>query len=135
VANDPASSPFLTIYDPANATTPYTGVTSACLQKPGFLAFDGNGNAWVSNQNATSGSNYTVCEFDSSGALLSNSIGFGSHGLNLSRGIGVDPSGNVWVSNYIQSSSNTVTELVGVAVPAVTPIAVAIKTGKVGTRP
>jgi len=114
----------------------FTGFTNSCLQGPRFLAIDGNNNVWVTNGTGigTGASNFTVCEFNSSGTLISNSIGYGSHGINTGRGIAVDPSGNVWVSNY-NTPANNVTEIVGAAVPSVTPIAYAIKNSKVGTRP
>jgi len=132
VANDPASAFFLTVYNKTNST--FTNISNSCLQKPGFIAFDGNGNAWVTNQNTT-GTDYTVCEFNSSGTLISNAIGFGQHNVNIGRGVAVDPSGNVWLTSYVQNSNNGIVELVGAAAPAVTPIAYAIKNGKVGTRP
>lgn len=113
-----------------------TAITSACLQKPNFIAIDGNGNAWVTNNNATSGGIFTVCEFDSDGSLISSSSGFGPHGISTGRGIAVDLSGNVWVSNYTTSSTSAyVTQIVGAAVPAVSPIALAVKNNQVGMRP
>ncbi|MDR3735685.1 MAG: hypothetical protein P4L10_09130 [Acidobacteriaceae bacterium] len=132
VANDPASTFFLTIYNKPGGT--FTQITNSCLQKPGFIAFDGNGNAWVTNQNTT-GADYTVCEFNSSGTLISNAIGFGQHNVSIGRGVAVDLSGNVWLTSYVQNSNNGIVELVGAAAPAVTPIVYAIKNGKVGTRP
>ena len=133
VANEPSSSFFLTVYNKTNST--FTKITNSCLQKPGFIAFDGNGNAWVTNENVISGTNYGVCVFNSSGTLISNSVGYNAHGVNTQRGIAIDLSGNVWLTSYITSASATVTELVGAAVPAVTPIAYAIKNHQVGLRP
>jgi streptogramin lyase len=115
----------------------FTGITNSCLQGPRFIAIDGNDNVWVTNGNPITvgtGTSYTVCEFNSSGALISNSVGYELHNINTGRGIAVDPSGNVWVSNYA-TTATTVTEIVGAAVPAVTPIVSAIKNGKVGARP
>jgi streptogramin lyase len=114
----------------------FTGVTNSCLQGPRFLAIDGNNNVWVTNGNGigTGSTNFTICEFNSSGTLISNSTGYGLHGLNTARGIAIDPSGNVWVSNY-NTLATSVTEIVGAAVPSATPLVYAIKNSKVGTRP
>lgn len=114
----------------------FTGVSSSCLSGPRFIAIDGSDNLWVTNGTGigTGSTNFTVCEFNSSGALISNSTGYGLHGVNTGRGIAIDPAGNVWVSSYNNSATN-VTEIVGAATPVVTPIVYAIKNGKVGTRP
>jgi len=40
----------------------------------------------------------------------------------------------VWVTSYGLASSN-VTEIVGAAVPVVTPLSVAVANGTIGTRP
>ncbi|MDR3735693.1 MAG: Ig-like domain-containing protein [Acidobacteriaceae bacterium] len=133
VANDPSSSYFLTVYNKTNST--FTNISNSCLQKPGFIAIDGNGNAWVTNLNVISGTNYGVCVFNASGTLISNAVGYNAHGVNTQRGIAIDPSGNVWLTSYTSSASLTVTELVGAAAPAVTPIALAIKNHQVGIRP
>jgi hypothetical protein len=45
--------------------------------------------------------------------------------------VAVDGSGNVWVL----LANNTVTEYVGIATPAVTPIALAVKSKKLGAKP
>jgi len=45
--------------------------------------------------------------------------------------VAVDRAGNVWVL----LAGNTVTEYVGVATPAVTPIALGVKNNKLGAKP
>jgi len=52
----------------------------------------------------------------------------------------IDPSGNLWVLNtfnYAVTTSNglTITELVGAAVPVVTPLSVAVKNNQLGAKP
>ncbi len=51
----------------------------------------------------------------------------------------IDPSGNLWVldtGNYSTSTAGAaITELVGAAVPVVTPLSVAVKNGQLGTKP
>jgi hypothetical protein len=106
------------------------------------VAIDGAGNAWFRGSNQ-------VYELSSSGANLSGSSGYQS-GANTyaftppdSEGqtpaIAIDGSGNVWVANGI---NNSVSELVGVAVPVITPIAAGLPatptangTSNLGTRP
>ena len=88
---------------------------------PGAIAIDGAGNAWV---------------LDGDIAELSNSLvpvapnGYQSPGLPTPVSIAIDGSGNVWLS-----SSNTVSELVGVATPVVTPLAAGVKNNALGSRP
>lgn len=109
---------------------------STVLNQPEYVAVDGAGNAWVSNK-ASDG----LSEFSSTGVILSsNSVqgGYTHNGINGAQGIAVDPSGNVWVANDengTKADANSIFELVGAAVPAVTPISSAIKAGKVGARP
>ncbi len=126
ITNNNASSIVKVSGSGSSAT--FTSYSSSCLSGARYNAIDGNNNIWVANSNAA-----TVCEFNNSGTLISNSTGFGSHGLNTSRGIAIDPAGNVWVSNY--TTVNNVTEIVGAAVPVITPLASALNQGKLGTRP
>ena len=106
------------------------------------IAIDGAGNVWIANNNPNANSanmnatiktfTYGVSEFTSTGAALSptsvltsttqnggylKSTSF----FNGPRGIGVDPSGNVWVSAG-NSGAVFMTEILGAAVPTITPI-------------
>jgi len=51
----------------------------------------------------------------------------------------IDPSGNVWLMNTGTSASTasgvSITEIVGGAVPVVTPLSIAAKNGTLGTKP
>ncbi|HEY0308876.1 MAG TPA: hypothetical protein VGB94_12005 [Acidobacteriaceae bacterium] len=58
--------------------------------------------------------------------------------LRNSRGLGIDLSGNVWMMNNTNTGGtviNYVTVLVGQAAPVITPMALAVKAGKIGQRP
>ncbi len=133
MANSGASS--IAYLSGSGASGSFVGITNTCLQSPKFIAIDGNNNVWVSNGNGLSGNtNYTICEFNSNGTLISNSTGFGLHGIAAGRGIAIDMSGNVWVTSYATTSFN-VTQIVGAAVPVVNPITTAIKNSTMGTRP
>ena len=81
----------------------------------------------------------TIVEASSSGATLSGSTGYQGGSLDDPVGVAVDGSGDIWVSNLV---SNTVTELIGAAVPVITPIAAGLPTtpnangsSNLGTRP
>jgi hypothetical protein len=51
-------------------------------------------------------------------------------------GIAIDGSGNVWVVNLAdEATPDNVVEFVGAAVPVVTPLAVGVKNGTLGTTP
>ena len=110
-----------------------SGFTGGGLSSPYALAIDGNGNIWVANYG-----NATVSEFSNAGTAVSPASGFsgGMVGAGPS-GIDIDGSGNVWIANQLASSTSTnaVTQLVGAAVPRVTPLAAAVKGGTLGARP
>jgi streptogramin lyase len=80
------------------------------LALPIAVAYDGRGNSWFANSNSLS-------EF-SGGVAVSPSAGFGS--LNGPAGVAVDASGNVWTAN---SRDNSLSILVGLGTPVVTPLA------------
>jgi ligand-binding sensor domain-containing protein len=108
------------------------------------IALDGAGNVWTPI-NTPYGSGFV--EFSSSGVVLSpyhnlqplsplpeNGFAYAqlTAGTGTSvTGVGVDGSGNVWVS----ASTNKLGELVGIASPVVTPISTAVKNNTLGTRP
>jgi hypothetical protein len=52
--------------------------------------------------------------------------------LNDSLNVAVDPSGNVWITNYL---GNAVVQLVGAAAPVVTPLSVAAGNNMLGQKP
>ena len=95
----------------------------------GLIAVDGAGDVWVANVDV---SNSSVSELSNSGSAISGSNGYTGPALsgNDPEGIAVDGSGNVWVTCI-----DSVVELVGAAAPVVTPLVVALKNSKLGTRP
>jgi hypothetical protein len=65
-------------------------------------------------------------------ALSADTFGYVSASLaNGPVSVSVDGSGNVWV--LLQD--NSVTEFIGVATPAVTPLSLAVKNKKLGAKP
>ena len=79
------------------------------------LAIDGAGNVWVANGNAA------ISEFNLAGVVAPTGLKGGQ--LAGPSGIAVDGSGDVWAVNITNGSTTTVSELIGAAVPVVTPIA------------
>ena len=96
------------------AISPTAGYTGGGLSEPVGIAVDGAGQAWVANRGGSS-----VSAFSNSGVALSPASGYQAAGLSNPRGIAVDPSGNVWLTDF---TGNAVTELLGAATPAATPI-------------
>jgi len=112
IARQPAS--FLTLYSLASAYAPFSPALSAApadwtlslrvaatgLSTPYGVAIDTTGNAWLTNESAT-----TLTELSPSGSLL-NTIG--SAGLIGPRGISIDRAGNIWVAS---TGNDSVVEL------------------------
>jgi sugar lactone lactonase YvrE len=127
----------------AAANTPFSDGSSTAYPAPGQLVVDGAGNIWASQHTAAG----AVFAFSAAGVALSPTAGF-AHTYKEPNGIAIDPSGNVWVGNQtavatLASGTNVqafVTEIVGAAVPVVTPIAAGLPAtaggpSKLGARP
>jgi hypothetical protein len=127
--------------------------TGGGLAYPYKIALDGAGNVWVINcpNNSTEGS-YSVSEFNKNGIPITGSSGYISSGYNGSAlvlgpsDIAIDGSGDVWIMpgfNQIDNGgTNFVVELIGAAVPVITPIAAGLPqtpttdgTSNLATRP
>jgi len=126
------------------ASSQSTYGSSSTTGTPAFLAVDGSGNVWTTDNGQTSPA--SISELSSAGTALSpssagtmpfNVMGYSHVGLNTGAGIAIDPSGNVWVANNVASGTDfsSVFELVGAASPTITPIAAALAGAKVGTKP
>jgi hypothetical protein len=113
----------------AIAGSPFRG---AGLNAPVDMALDGLGNVWLVN----SGSN-SISEFLSSGKAQSGVGGYGSSSLANPYRLAIDRSGSVWVTNLGSSSptAGTITQIVGVAAPVVTPKSLAIQNNALNQRP
>jgi len=102
-------------------STAYTA--GGAVSNPLAIAIDGAGQAWVANAGGT------VAVLNSSGNAVSPT-GYYSGPGSTPAGIAIDISGNVWIPS---STANTVTRILGVAVPVV-PLATAASSGA-GVRP
>jgi len=69
---------------------------------------------------------------NNAGTVLSGTTGYPPVNGDDPDAVAVDGSGDVW---YTSQSSNTVYEVIGAAVPVVTPIAYAVANGILGTQP
>jgi hypothetical protein len=117
----------------SNAGQPISGSPfyGGGLNAPIGLAIDGLGNVWLVN----SGSN-SISEFLSTGRPQSGAAGYGSSALSNPYRLAIDRSGSVWVANVGGSAStSTITQMVGVAAPVVTPLSLAIQNNALNQRP
>lgn len=93
-------------------------LTGGGISAPTGMAIDGAGNIWAANAK-TAG---TLSEIASGlSGTISPTGGYGA--LNTPVAVAVDPSGNVWTAN---SGDSSVSEFIGLATPATTPIAAAV---------
>jgi sugar lactone lactonase YvrE len=111
-----------------NIVSPGTGYTGGGLTYPAQLAIDGSNRVWVVNRDANS-----VSAFNHDGSAITSATGYQPSGqlapdpsipierigIRDPHGLAIDGSGNVWVTNF---TANSVTEIIGLATPVVTPI-------------
>ncbi len=100
------------------------------VANPEALAFDGADRLWL----ASSGGNQCGFTAVSNVSLIDSPDGYSFTSPSLSNAplfLSIDGAGNLWVL----LNNNTVTEFVGVATPAVTPLATAVKNNKLGAKP
>jgi PKD repeat protein len=107
------------------------GYTGGGLHFPFGIAIDGSGDAWVTGGISSLGSP-SIVEFSNSGSILSGANGYADGRFDSSYFLAIDGSGDVWATNFAEG---TVTEVIGVAVPVVTPLAAGVKNNTLGTRP
>jgi hypothetical protein len=130
--------------------------TGAELYNTFGSAVDGNGNIWFANRCAYNSNGGTcpttpaagansIIELNGANQLAispptnyypeaqypANATTF-TPILNDSLNLAIDPSGNIWITNYLGGS---VAEIVGAAAPVVTPLSVAAGTNKLGVKP
>jgi len=134
-------------FTPGTATAIFAGGVSTGR----VVAVDGAGNVWIANNTAASSSGlFGVSEFTKTGVALSPTSTTPGTGTTTTenggfqkaasfftslRGCAIDPSGNVWVSSTNSTSNTQMTEIVGAAVPVVTPISAQLANGTVATKP
>jgi streptogramin lyase len=102
------------------------GYTANGLSRPQGIAIDGSGSVWVASvRNVTGAASATLTQMAGSaaaspGQVLSPAGGWlGDAGMLVPFGVAVDPSGNLWITNF---GNNTLTEVIGLASPVRTPL-------------
>lgn len=121
-----------TLSTTVSGTTTGTSYQAQTLGGASAVAIDGANRAWVAGAGGYSCA--TGGTVKPSVSLIDTSNGWGLQSaslLNVPQFIEVDGSGNLWVL----LGNNSVTEFVGVAAPAVTPLASAVKNSKLGAKP
>jgi hypothetical protein len=95
---------------------------------------------WVTSSTATASKLFFVSEMSSNGVAISASSTSGGFAKpsaifpSAMRGIAIDPTGNVWVG--VNNTNGTqIAEIVGQAVPVVTPLSIGAKNGTLGAKP
>ncbi len=97
-----------------------TGYTGGGLLHPQGIAVDGAGNIWVANFRGNSVTELAGAASPKPGQILSPAAGWAPTPTSLQAfALAIDASGNLWVSNF---SSNSITEIVGLATPVKTPL-------------
>jgi hypothetical protein len=92
------------------------------------LAIDGAGNVWITDNNTKN----ALFELNNSGTSLSGNNGF-VPAYGAPDALAIDGSGDVWYSDV--ASPPRLLEVIGAAVPVVTPIAYGVANSMLGTRP
>jgi streptogramin lyase len=105
----------------ANATVNTAGLFSTGTgSHPQGIAVDGAGNVWVANFRASYLTQFAGSSSTSPGHPLSPAGGWAPDAkLFGAFAIGIDPSGNIWISNF---NRNSITQIVGLAAPVKTPL-------------
>jgi streptogramin lyase len=91
----------------------------ASIDHPQGIAVDGSGHVWIANFRGPSITELAGAAASSPGQILSPTAGYAPDAKLLEAyDIGIDASGNLWVTNF---GDNTITEFVGLATPVKTP--------------
>ena len=90
--------------------TPLANLTSPTMFRPQQIGIDLSGNIWTeSRANPNTGTLASLIEFSSNGTLLSGTGGYTGGGLNVPRGLAIDPRGNIWAAGNSELSEFTST--------------------------
>jgi hypothetical protein len=114
--------------------------TGAAFYQAFGSAVDGNGNIWVTNRynpnlggNSAAPGSSTLIELTSAGVAVSPSTNYTYGGLlDDPLNLAIDPSGDIWVTNY---GGSKVVEILGAAGPVVTPLSASANNGTLGKLP
>ncbi|WP_260706348.1 NHL repeat-containing protein [Edaphobacter flagellatus] len=113
--------------------SPQSGYSGGGIFHPQGIAVDGAGAIWVMNlRNAPGSVNPTLAQMAGSnasapGSILSSATGWlADANLVQPYALAIDASGNLWITNFTNdatyANSNSIVEVVGMAVPVKTPV-------------
>ena len=120
---------YANVVDKVSPTGVITNPTGATLSSPFGSAVDGLNNIWIANRGGS------IVEYNGAtqAAISPATTNYTLGGvLNDSLNIAIDPSGDLWITNY---QGNEIVELIGPAAPVPTPLSYAAGAGLLGTRP
>ena len=114
--------------------SPTTGYVGGGISGANSDAIDGNGNLWVADTAANH-----ISALTPAGVAITPTAGYQDASISAPGSVAIDGSGNVWVTNGTATTSGplvlTVSEMVGVAAPAVTPLSIASGNAQLSLRP
>jgi hypothetical protein len=136
------------------STTLTSASTGGALVYPFGSAVDGNGNVWVTircgptNTCGNVANTSTLVEINGANNLAispptnySPQTQYPASSATLSKifldplNLAIDPSGNLWITNYVGTTSGSVVEIIGSAAPVVTPLSLAAGNNALGVKP
>jgi sugar lactone lactonase YvrE len=126
-AAEPATFIIRFAYDAPTQSYITTRFTNQCIgYGPGFspVVIDGSGSIWVA-------SGTELCRLANDGSPMQSSFGYAVT-RRYPASLAIDSSGNVWTGDF---QENYVIKFIGAATPVVTPVSVALKNNKLGSRP
>jgi PKD repeat protein len=116
------------------AVSPSAGYTGGGLTGSFANAIDGSGNVWAADVSGN-----RISALSAAGSGITPATGYQSVTLSAPVSLAIDASGNIWVANNTPVLSGalslTVTEFVGVAPPAIMPLAQAVTIAEIGQKP
>jgi hypothetical protein len=118
-----SSTSLVEFSNTGTASGPYTG---GGINTPAALTVDGNGAVWVVNGNGS------VSQFTNSGTAISPSTGYTDSSISSPTGVAIDNAGAIWISN---GGNNSITQMLGVAQPVITPLVTAVQSNSIGVKP
>jgi streptogramin lyase len=127
------STPVLLEISPSGGLTSYSFGSSSTY--PFGSTIDGNNTVWVVDRASGTIANFNPNLSTPAFVSPSGNYKFSGSTSSLTPGglnIAVDPSGNLWMTDYFNSN---LVEVVGIAAPSVTPLSLAAKNNAFGTKP
>jgi hypothetical protein len=101
-------------------------ISYSTITSPTGLAIDGNNTLWTVNASDQVGATTNA------GVAVSPALGYAPTISGTLVGPYADSAGNIW---FLNSTDNTVHQMIGVSTPVLTPLAAGVKAKTLGTKP